>query len=463
MSEAKANFDLNSAEERLEKRILVLGSAPHTRQISSYAWDRLPESLNVADYDVVILNLEPFLDQNFADNINIERFPSWQHFAKLVFSQGSELIIIGQPTIYIGKNPRINISMWLPPLLPELVVDSGEEIRNIDPEFTYYFKYVRRWFFHRTSNYIPNEYIWTHYLNLVHPQADDLGIRYHSLAQTRFQEDIAFRMKFQALGVAGGNFIDSQKPLAVLRISGDVICLPIPTEISAQEAVDLILQERYKLQFESTPPAWIEAYKLPHELPIEAEIDRCKDAIKQLEKELTAATIRLGEESRFRKLLYEQGEAALEPVVRDVLRELDAQVDEPKQPGKEDGRLIDLKQRRGMLEIKGLTHQLKLREVRQLDQWVRDALIDEDWESKGILIVNAFRNEPLGNRGEPFPLNCIQAAKKSEQCLITTIQLYNALCALQRGELNLEIFWDTIFSTSGVFSLPGLDLLCTNS
>lgn len=463
MSQAEANFNQTSAEEHLEKRILVLGSAPHTKQISAYTWDRLPKYLNVADYDVVILNLEPLLDKHFAASLNIETLPSWEQFARLVFSHASELIIIGMPIIQIGNNPYTNISEWLPPLLPQFIVDSGEEIRNIDSEFAYYFKYVRRWFFHTSSNWNVKDYLWSHYLSLIHPQTNDLGIQYHPLAQTRFQQAVAFRMKFQALGIATRSVPYSQEDQAVLKISGDVICLPIPTEISAQEAVDLILQERYGLQFESAPPAWVEAYKLPNELPIEAEIDRCKDAIQQLEKELAAATTRLREESRYRKLLYEQGEAALEPVVRDALRQLGAQVDEPQQRGREDGRLIDPKQRRGMLEIKGLTHQLKLREVRQLDQWVRDAFMDEEWESKGILIANTFYNQPIGNRGEPFPPNCIQAAKKFHLCLMTTTQLFKALYALQRGELNLDLFWDALFSTSGVCPLPDIDILPIDS
>ena len=39
------------------RRILVLGSSPHTRLVEAYKWDELPELLNVADYDVVILKI----------------------------------------------------------------------------------------------------------------------------------------------------------------------------------------------------------------------------------------------------------------------------------------------------------------------------------------------------------------------------------------------------------------------
>jgi hypothetical protein len=62
----------------------------------------------------------------------------------------------------------------------------------------------------------------------------------------------------------------------------------------------------------------------------------------------------------------------------------------------------------------------------------------------------------LAQRENPFPPNCIQTAERFEQCLLTTTQLFRALVAHQRGELNLEEFWETIFATTGVCQLPEL-------
>jgi hypothetical protein len=46
---------------------------------------------------------------------------------------------------------------------------------------------------------------------------------------------------------------------------------------------------------------------------------------------------------------------------------------------------------------------------------------------------------------------------------MTTTQLFKALYALQRGELNLDLFWDALFSTSGVCPLPDIDILPIDS
>jgi hypothetical protein len=180
----------------------------------------------------------------------------------------------------------------------------------------------------------------------------------------------------------------------------------------------------------------------------EQEIQETTRKLKQARQQLT-------EVKRFHKMLYETGEDALEPVVREALRQLGAQVtDPPPRSGKEDGRLVSPAGDNGMLEIKGPQGPLKLRDVRQLDQWVRDAIAEEEWESKGLLIVNAYHKTPLADRGNPFPDNCIKAAKRFEICLMTTSQLFRALVVDQRGELDRDQFWATIFDTNGPCSLP---------
>lgn len=143
--------------------------------------------------------------------------------------------------------------------------------------------------------------------------------------------------------------------------------------------------------------------------PIAFELQLSQE-IGRLKAELDTAQQQLQVEMRFRKLLYEQGEDALEPVVREALQELGAQITPPQQHGHEDGRLTDPSGRNGMLEMKGRTKSLKLADVRQLDQWVRDAIATENWQGKGILIANTYCGDPLEQRSEPFPENCINAA-----------------------------------------------------
>lgn len=223
------------------------------------------------------------------------------------------------------------------------------------------------------------------------------------------------------------------------------------------DAVELILRERYALGVEQAPPDWVQMYPLPNEGPFEEEIRRHELEVLDLQEQLSLAHRRLDEQQRFRGLLYEQGEEVLEPIVRDALRALGAHVQEPQQRGREDGRLTDPFGRSAMLEIKGRSGVLRLSDVRQLQDWTSDAVAQEDWSGKGILIANLRCSDPPNERSDVFPDNAKQAAERFQQCLFTTTQLFRALRAHQRGELALQDFWDTIFNTEGVCELPDLE------
>jgi len=454
------------SDGKVNERILVLGSSPHTRLVTAYTWDKLSPHLNVADYDVVICNLTPLRNREFARSVNLNSLPSWQQFARLLFSEKSEIVFIGPPSTF-GDNPYMPVTMWLP-ATPKFVFDTGEEIREVEPDFAYYFQHVRRWTFHTTSQLEGTFPELSPYLQVIHPQVNDLCGQMKPIAQTRFHECVAFALHFQALRAVGRHMSLLERALAesehmpttnreVIAESGSVIWLPEPTEISAYEGINLILRERYGLALERLSPTWAQSHKLPQQLPLEAEILKIEQGLRRLTESLAAARERLQGASRFQRLLYEQGEDGLEPVVRDAFRELGAQVEDPKQRGREDGRLVDSAGRKGILEIKGLSGPLKLKDVRELHQWVADAIVEEDWQGKGILVANTYCGIPPGQREDPFPDNCVRTAERVGLCLMTSTQLFRALCAHQCGKLNVAEFWNNVFNTDGVCSLPELE------
>lgn len=444
------------------RRILVLGSEPHTRLVTAHKWDNLPRDLNVADYDVVILNLVPFSEEGLAQGVNLDTLPSLQQFTRLLFSKDSEIIAIGYPGIELGRDQHMRVPWWLP-ITPQFTRESVEVIRDIRPEFEYYFQHVG----YCCGSYSTQRFDQLvddleEYLGIIDPAANHLDKSLFSIAQTRYQRPVAWVLIFEAerIKTPPSRLIRDSLSRRLLAQSGPAIWLPPPTNISPYEAVDLILRERYGLRFEKAPPEWAEPYKLPNQLPIELQIAQHEQAIQETSDRLACARQRLGEQVRFRKILYEQGEDVLEPIVRDALRELAPNpnnVVDPEQRGREDGRILDLDSRNGMLEIKGRTGSLRVKDVRELDQWVRDAIAKEDWHSKGMLIFNGYCDEPPGKRNDPFPPNCLQTAQQFGQCLMTTTQLFRALCSHQRGELDTADFWKVVFGADGVCPLPELE------
>ena len=441
----------STSPKSMDRRILVLGSSNHTKLITAYEWDKLPTKLTVSDFDTVVLNFTPFQDENFAKHINIDLMPNWQQFARHLFSKDSEIIAIGSPQFLLGNNPYLPSTWWLPVEL-NFIYENGVEIRKIDPIFEFYFAFVNNWSFYleHVTEKMPDFTV--RYLQLSNSALDSFRTKISNLAETRFNRPIGFKLCFELLK----NTHRMSQQYELIKSSGLVYWLPEPTEIEISEAIDQILQYRYAIQFERIPPQWVEMFHLPAQQPILNEIHKKERLIGELEKQLQDERQKFMRASQFLKLLYEQGEVVLEPVVRDALRELGAFVEDPGIKGREDGRLVDPFTRNGMLEIKGRVGDLKLSDVRELDNWVRDAVANENWHSKGLLIANLQCNEDPRKRTNPFPKNCVDTAKIFDISILTTTQLFQALVSDQMGKLDRKAFWDQIFSTKGVCNLPEL-------
>ena len=108
-----------------DRRILILGSASHSKLVTAYEWHKLPQKLNVSDFDTLILDFSRFQDREYARSIDIKLLPSWRQFARHVFSTDSEVIAIGSPRFSLGTNPFVESTWWLP-LELECVYETGK-------------------------------------------------------------------------------------------------------------------------------------------------------------------------------------------------------------------------------------------------------------------------------------------------------------------------------------------------
>jgi hypothetical protein len=437
-----------------ERKILVLGATGFPLVVKAYAWDRVPENLNVADFDVVVLDLTPFEDnEQLRAGVQLGRLPTTDRFARLIFS-GAEIVCIGSLTTTLARTRawadgsvhrvgETRVDWWLPVVLD--VVEESAEIRDVDPLWSEYFELVKRssWYFdHLDDGIIRNA---RYSLSGISVEADSVRVQSNVLASTRFGKAVGAELKVT------GMWTGEDYPVEVTA-EGCVVLLPRPTEVAVEEAIAFVLRERYLVAAERRKPEWIGDFALPAETGPRELVRLQRAAIDEATRSLKVAEERVRDEARFRKLLYETGEDVLEPIVRDALRALGAEVADPEDKGHEDGRMTWPPDHRGMLEIKGRRTGLKLRDVRELDQWVRDALVD--WTSKGVLIACLENEKRPGDRSRLFPANCVAFAERAEICLLTTTQLFEALRRHQLRELDVGVFFETLFRTSGVCSLP---------
>jgi hypothetical protein len=153
-------------------------------------------------------------------------------------------------------------------------------------------------------------------------------------------------------------------------------------------------------------------------------------------------------------ILFERGERELEPPVRAALTEIGANVTVPQEKGREDARLEDPEGRRYIVEIKGHKGALQIADVRQVHDWCELARDEEDWEGKPLIVCNLFCETPLDSRSNLFPGPVVKAAKRNKIALLTTGQLFQALCEAQAGTLDQTAFWAKVYAAAGAVDVP---------
>lgn len=456
-------------ESDRSKRFLILGSVGHGRLVDSYAWNELPRDLNVADYDVVILNFASFEeDPALAEGIQTDLLPSQGDFARLLLVPGGEVIVVGRPDCEIGPKPdqdegpfvsRTRVDYWLPCWLG-IEQKSGESIDLTDAAWQEYFEDVPAWswFFTGVETKFPDP---TNYLRPVAPNANWIGCATRPIAQTRFKKSIAMTLRFSAERTYRYNPPSGPGSLDGLLEGSETISegsllhwLPSPAKVTGAEAIDKLLRTRYGLEAEARVPEWVQNHGLPAEKPI-------RDEIVSLEQESFELAERLAETRRQaeaaadpRKLLYEQG-TPLEIVVFSALREVGAKVFEPHTKGIEDG-LMECSAGKAILEIKGRGGPIKLDDVRQITQWASDARLRDGAERKPLIVGNPFRNTPVEQRQEVLAPNAKQAAINGKIAVLTTAQLFEALVRAQEDELDTDEFWRTVLGSDGPVVWPPL-------
>ncbi len=412
------------------KKNLVLGAAVSGRDIESYRWNELPQGLNPADFERVVLCLAsaPMREQ-------VPNIPPDQVLFRMFANPKSEVIVIGSPrgNLY-GTSPLCPV--WSP-YQPRFIEAESRRIENVDERLRPYFKLVDRTSWHIETNQVG---VHAGYKDVLHPGGGGaLTATVTPIATNLAGESIAMHLRMQSRGL-----VDTHT---------HVTWLPSPTRGDIEEAVLVALKSLFGISNTLEPPSWLSDYPLPTHEPIRAKIDALQADAERIAADLRQAEADLENASRFSKLLCETGDE-LRDIVLDALAELGAEVENLPDLHKEDGRFKDPYDRNAIVEVKGVTGSPKRKDVRQLHDWVSDA--DDDWVGRGVLIVNPRLSIPPTAREDVFPDDCVKAADRYGYCIVNTMQLYHALQRQQGGDFDRREFWDAIMSCEGACALPGL-------
>lgn len=153
------------------------------------------------------------------------------------------------------------------------------------------------------------------------PWAQSISVSGRALARSRTGDPLGARLTVTATA-------ESPYGQATVREApGIVIWLPVARSMSGHEAIAAVLRKVEGIGVEVSPPSRVGGFRLPNEQRAVEAVETAEAAVLTARENLAAAQGTLTAESRYVKLLYEQGKDVLEPIVREALAELGGQVD----------------------------------------------------------------------------------------------------------------------------------------
>jgi len=237
---------------------------------------------------------------------------------------------------------------------------------------------------------------------------------------------------------------------AAFKIAGGWIVILPSLGGTPERDEKYVLERFFAFGSAASSPQWAKSFIVPGQ----HELEKRRADHLQRARELTDAAGRdeaeLAEVERWKRLLYDDG-LSLEAIVGEAFMLLGAaKIESPK--GRADHRMSVAEHGSLVLEVKGTRgDQFSRRDLRQLTEWMDDAVSSDLAEVKGAFVGNAARDKAPIDRGQMFDENNLQYAKLKRMVLLRSVDLYWIVMLELLGGLDKQMFWSEFFTTSGYF------------
>ena len=188
-------------------------------------------------------------------------------------------------------------------------------------------------------------------------------------------------------------------------------------------------------------PEWIKEYMFFNDEELTGEKYKKNEKINELEKKIVVIDEQLENNSKYKKILYETGEELVKIVTEIVENLLDCSTEDFIDEKKED-LLVKLNEVTFIIEIKGVTSNIKSENVAQLERHCQSYIdkLNETGENetvKGVLLINHQRNKKLEVRDIVHDTQ-IDLAKKYGSIIIETKTLLDIFEDFKNEKISSE-------------------------
>jgi len=382
-----------------QKKIVVIGaSGPQYEsrevRVECFPWNRLKKLTNLADYDVVILDLSSMTDQTLQDGETVENVLNERSVLEVLVSRNQggpdgEIYVLGDPRFSITE--EINF-LPVPPSPPSRsagvsrvrAAEASTRQREIPflywtnmkfewddrpgdtiertweasaGQFKRYADKLGRWQYSlkacRLNSHVLDEFLATDALRDL-----DYTLRAHveDICRSRYSTSIVFSVRIVAEGRPSHRRAGISTAEQVMPLTGPIYFLP-ESRLTEEETLEFVLRDLCGVDISASEPEWVSQFVVPGQEEVDDEIDKLKVRIDGLREALARKVDERAEVREPLKLLYETG-PKLEEAVRSVLEALGARVEAPGEDrANEDGWVsvqVGDETFDGVLEIKGV-------------------------------------------------------------------------------------------------------------
>ena len=226
------------------------------------------------------------------------------------------------------------------------------------------------------------------------------------------------------------------------------------------ETLQIFVKEIFEPSEREVTPEWMNTIVFADDNEQVVIIEQSNAEIEAAKNKIIAAEEKLAENSKFKSILYTNGDE-LVSVVYEILEQLlNVDLSEFVDVNKEDF-LIRLSECTFIGEIKGVTSNVKNENVAQIEQHYQeymDKLEEEQCSEvvKQLLIMNPFRTKPINQR-EPINEKQISLAIRNGCLIIETITLLRVFEKFLTGEITSERCFEVFASKTGLLTLTDFE------
>jgi hypothetical protein len=481
-------------QERQTKLAVIGAAGPRHEsgeaRVEWFPWNRLKNLKNLADYDIVILDLLSMTDQTLQDWETFDSILNEQSMLEVLVNKNQErpneaIFVLGDPRFCIAGEVDTVPMPFSPPY-------GGAEVSNDDSApshgrneipFLYWTNMEFEWD-DRPGDTIVSA--WEASAGMFKPFVDKLGRWQYSLKECRLRSDVpdeflptdAFRgfdfeqkalveslcwsrydtsIIFSVSIIVEGTLRNSRMGgTRVIPVTGPIYFLP-ECQLTEEAMLEFVLRDLCGVDVSAPEPEWVSEFVAPGQEEVDRQITELEVRIGELREDHTRKVEKRAEVRKPLGLLYETG-AALEATVRSVLEALGAEVETPGEDrANEDGWItvqVGDETFEGVLEIKGVkTKHFNLEGLRQLVDWIERGWTLREKTYTGIFVGNSSREDPPRRRVWPFNPNWVNQAKMRGHVGIRSEDLYILYLLDRTGRLDRNEFWRELFGTKGPFDM----------